>query len=234
MYTCKRLALIGHTGEQIWRSVCYRAFAHQHYDEGVSCADGSDPDDLEAAATSTFGNSWRRMYYERPRIRFNGVYISTCNYIRQGVSDTWYAPVHMVTYYRYLRFYKDGTCISLLTSSEPADVVPVFNRSVVGSERRQDNTIVYSRDDGTVLTRPKYIINGSWKFQDLDGSLLVETEGSVDRFLFYMKFTIASSGHHRHNKLKWVNFWSVNKLTQNEADFTLRHDKAYYFVRSKY
>ena len=71
--------------------------------------------------------TYRHMFQHRPRLRFNGCYISTVNYIRPGGSTasqvTWNSPVHIVTYYRYVRFFRDGTCASLLTTSEPADVV---------------------------------------------------------------------------------------------------------------
>ncbi|ERT02133.1 F-box protein 9 [Sporothrix schenckii 1099-18] len=71
--------------------------------------------------------SWQRMFRLRPRIRFNGCYISTVNYIRPGQPTAslvvWGNPVHIVTYFRYLRFFRDGTVISLLTTSEPPDVI---------------------------------------------------------------------------------------------------------------
>ena len=71
--------------------------------------------------------SWQRMFRLRPRIRFNGCYISTVNYIRAGQPSatlvTWNSPVHIVTYFRYLRFFRDGTVISLLTTAEPTDVI---------------------------------------------------------------------------------------------------------------
>jgi len=67
------------------------------------------------------------MFHHRPRLRFSGVYISTVNYVRPGASSpttiSWNTPVHIVTYYRYLRFFRDGSCISLLTTAEPVDVV---------------------------------------------------------------------------------------------------------------
>jgi F-box protein 9 len=71
--------------------------------------------------------SWRQMFRTRPRLRFNGCYISTVNYARPGAhasnSLAWGAPVLVVTYFRYLRFFRDGTAISLLSTTEPADVV---------------------------------------------------------------------------------------------------------------
>lgn len=79
-----------------------------------------------------YSNSWRQMYRMRPRLRFHGVYISTVNYTRAGAASasvsTWATPVHVVTYYRYLRFFRDGTCISLLTTAEPLDVVHIITK----------------------------------------------------------------------------------------------------------
>ena len=70
--------------------------------------------------------TYKQMWRTRPRIRFNGIYISTCNYIRAGAvapSRTWGAAVHVVTYYRYLRFFRDGRCLSLCTTHEPGEIV---------------------------------------------------------------------------------------------------------------
>ncbi|KAJ8968931.1 hypothetical protein NQ314_002023 [Rhamnusium bicolor] len=50
--------------------------------------------------------SWREMYIERPRIHFNGCYISKTTYIRHGENsfqDQFYRPWHLIAYYRYLR-----------------------------------------------------------------------------------------------------------------------------------
>ncbi|CAF9914821.1 MAG: hypothetical protein GOMPHAMPRED_008295 [Gomphillus americanus] len=82
--------------------------------------------------------TYRYMYQQRPRLRFSGVYISTVNYTRPGANGpntlTWSTPIHVVTYYRYLRFYRDGSCISLLTTTEPHDVVPHLQKENIGSE----------------------------------------------------------------------------------------------------
>ncbi|KAK7528028.1 uncharacterized protein IWZ02DRAFT_143106 [Phyllosticta citriasiana] len=72
--------------------------------------------------------NFRALFRSRPRVRFGGCYISTVNYTRPGASQSnslsWTSPVLIVTYYRYLRFFRDGTCIALLTTAEPHDVVP--------------------------------------------------------------------------------------------------------------
>jgi F-box protein 9 len=83
--------------------------------------------------------SWQAMFRRRPRVRFNGCYISTVNYIRAGQSSgqhlTWNTPVHIVTYYRYLRLFRDGTAISLTTTDEPAHVVHQLTRENLAQHR---------------------------------------------------------------------------------------------------
>ncbi|KAI1127124.1 hypothetical protein F5Y10DRAFT_243472 [Nemania abortiva] len=84
-------------------------------------------------------SSWQTMFRRRPRVRFNGCYISTVNYIRQGQNSgqhlTWNTPVHIVTYYRYLRLFRDGTAICLTTTDEPAHVVHHLTRENIASRR---------------------------------------------------------------------------------------------------
>lgn len=75
---------------------------------------------------------WRELFHSYPRIRFTGVYISTVNYTRAGgasvTPSTWGQQVHIVTYYRYLRFFRDGTVLSLLTTQEPIEVVHLLTK----------------------------------------------------------------------------------------------------------
>lgn len=55
--------------------------------------------------------SWREMYLNRPRVNFNGVYISKVSYVRHGEAsfqDQFYRPYHLVIYYRLIRFFSDG------------------------------------------------------------------------------------------------------------------------------
>ncbi|KAG9328459.1 hypothetical protein JZ751_013868 [Albula glossodonta] len=76
LYICAR-------DPEIWRSACLRVW-------GRSCT-----------KMVPFG-SWREMFLERPRVRFDGVYISRTTYIRQGEEslDGFYRAWHQVEYYR--------------------------------------------------------------------------------------------------------------------------------------
>lgn len=57
--------------------------------------------------------SWRRLFLECPHLRFDGLYVSRNTYIRQGVSE-WKrdkGSCFLVTYFRYFRFFPDGTLL---------------------------------------------------------------------------------------------------------------------------
>ncbi|KAF1988304.1 hypothetical protein K402DRAFT_453000 [Aulographum hederae CBS 113979] len=148
---CKRFAYLVMTEERIWKRVAEGneiGFAAMHYHFTCS-VDGSplveDPnlipeDDpinyssltvqprlVRPLALTRAYPTYLSNVRSRPRIRYNGCYISTVNYTRPGLSNTnqltWSSPVLIVTYYRYFRFFRDGTAISLLTTAEPQDVV---------------------------------------------------------------------------------------------------------------
>lgn len=67
------------------------------------------------------------MLKERPRIRFDGIYICKMHYVRFGLSDiSEYRPTHDVYSYKYLRFFRNGTCVSVYTTTAPKKFIPKF------------------------------------------------------------------------------------------------------------
>jgi len=53
------------------------------------------------------------MFLQRPHMRFDGLYVSRNTYIRTGLTEWRYRnPVHLVTYFRYLRFLPEGRFIT--------------------------------------------------------------------------------------------------------------------------
>jgi F-box protein 9 len=266
---CKRLAYIVNTEEQIWKRVClgsevgFRAMHYQWQREisgspleeerddqihHASAAEGDTPMlglDTEISSLvllhNVYSSSWQKMFRLRPRIRFNGCYISTVNYIRPGQASpsqiTWNTPIHIVTYYRYLRFYRDGTVISLLTTSEPADVVHFLTKSLHESHK-----------DGSGAHLPSAFMQnacrGRWRLSSAnddpeaelkgaEGDLYVETEG-VGKYIYRMELSFRSAGKGaRNNKLAWKAYYHYNKLTDDRGEFTLRNDKAFFWSRVK-
>ena len=206
------------------------------------------PEEKEAASTalseqllhSTYGGSWRQMFRSRPRLRFNGCYISTVNYTRAGANSTntltWGAPVHVVTYFRYLRFFRDGTAISLLTTSEPSDVVHHLTKENLHdhhtSSMLPSNVMKDALKGRWRLTGPLSSPNGS--SIEIEGDVLIETEGVVPKYTYHLHLALAHAGKGaRNNKLAWKSFWSYNRLTDDWGAFGLRNDRAFYWSRVK-
>ncbi|KAB5578590.1 hypothetical protein GE09DRAFT_1090343 [Coniochaeta sp. 2T2.1] len=206
---------------------------------------------LTLIKSSPYSLSWQRMFRLRPRLRFGGCYISTVNYMRSGQASasatTWHSPVHIVTYYRYLRFYRDGTCLSLLTTAEPAEVVHHLTR---------ENLLLH-RAPGASAHLPSVVMQGAYKGRwrlssekdffsagegeskregsEAEGEVFVETEG-VGKYLYRLDMTLKSAGkggggQTRNNKLNWRGFWSYNRLTDDWAEFGLRNYKPFFFSR---
>lgn len=266
---CKRFAYLVATEEQIWRRVCLGpefGFGGMiyHWQRGVSWETLDFEHDLdedlftmeqlhqrradESEATThalyygLYASSWLTMFRRRPRIRFNGCYISTVNYIRAGQASghhiTWNSPVHIVTYYRYLRFFRDGTVISLLTITEPADVVHHLTKD-----------LLFQHQNNAAPHLPSAIMSGAlkgrWRLSssldnpdadtnDVEGDLFVETEGVGSKYMYSMELSLKSAGKGaRNNKLTWKGFYSYNKLTDDWGEFMLKNDKAFYFSRVK-
>jgi F-box protein 9 len=113
------------------------------------------------------------MFHSRPRIRFGGCYISCINYTRHGelggahIANWDSSPMLIVTYYRYLRFYRDGTVISLLTTAEPADVVGVLNKdNIKDNGTSSTHNLGHGQDGVAGVGLPKVMreaLRGRWR-----------------------------------------------------------------------
>ncbi|KAK5126221.1 hypothetical protein LTR85_010456 [Meristemomyces frigidus] len=189
---------------------------------------------------STYASSWRQMFRLRPRIRFNGCYISTVNYTRPGATSTntltWGTPVLVVTYFRYLRFFRDGTAISLLTTAEPADVVHHLTKENLHGHHGNTLPSSVMRD----------ALRGRWRLSgplssakdpatgepETEGDVHIETEGVVPKYTYRMQLVLSHAGKGaRNNKLAWKGFWSYNRLTDDWGEFGLKNDRAFYWSR---
>eukprot|EP01102_Stenamoeba_stenopodia_P021538 TRINITY_DN8708_c0_g1_i1.p1 TRINITY_DN8708_c0_g1~~TRINITY_DN8708_c0_g1_i1.p1 ORF type:complete len:394 (-),score=80.18 TRINITY_DN8708_c0_g1_i1:142-1323(-) len=79
--------------------------------------------------------NWRLLYIDWPRLRFDGIYYSKNIYIRSGDTEgRYFQPVHQVHYFRYLRFFKDGRCVSAMSFDKPKDVVQLLTSSKSSNE----------------------------------------------------------------------------------------------------
>lgn len=248
--------------EALWKLAVQRGLADANTPENLD----SDPEELarrreeEAYATTiallnTTYHSWQRMFRRRPRIRFNGCYISTVNYIRPGAqtnSVSWNSPVHIVTYFRYLRLFRDGTAISLCTVEEPSAVVHHMTKEAMALHKggamghlpssvmqhalrarwKLSSAADYEDKDG-VETGGK--TNTEMSLADSEGDLIIENDGGGN-YLYRMELSLRSAGRGaRNNKLMWRGFYSFNKTSEVWDEFTLKNDnsKPWFFSRVK-
>ena len=250
---CKCLAYLVATEDRTWRRICLGpevGFAGMHYvwkrtitghHLPMSLNDIDEEEDFArdlssltiASTTPTYDPfplsstypTYREMFHNRPRLRFNGCYISTVNYIRPGgnttTQSTWNTPVHIVTYYRYLRFYRDGTCASLLTTTEPADVVhhltkenmhtrhagglpsSVMNNCLRGRWKLSGDP--YKKQPPTPpisaagTLKPEQIAADDHQGPDKEGTVHIETEGADamhpnPKYIYKMMLALKSAG----------------------------------------
>lgn len=273
---CKCLAHLVATSDLIWKRICLGSefgFAGMHYtwkraidgkplqeDEDINESsedikgtnEAVEEFDFNAPTVSLSLNAayptYQSMFRSRPRLRFNGCYISTVNYVRPGASSpaqiSWNTPVHIVTYYRYLRFFRDGTCVSLLTTSEPVDVVHYLTR-----EHMHSGHAVGSMLPSAVM---RNALRGRWRLSgpvtgvlrgaeaneaEAEGKVHIETEGpDRDKYMYKMQLALKSASANkgaRNNKMIWRGFWSYNKLTDDWAEFGLRNDRPFFWSRVK-
>lgn len=258
---CKALCYAVLREESIWRRATISAFSSMAWDwkctvegcpiihkildplaadvteDGFLVNDGGDVNEHWRGAPSDeallpkYRDSWREMFRLRPRIRYNGIYISTCNYHRSGGhsgnSLAWNTPVHIVTYYRYLRFFPDGTVLSLLTTHEPAEVVYSFSKHHLTPAHLGGLPI-----GGSALSQwGKYVGHGRWRL-DPEGRVDLEIQPpNMERYLFKMQLRLAGGRKKGSTKLNWEGFWSWNKVTDDLSTFEGRNDKPYWFSR---
>ncbi|KAF3318468.1 hypothetical protein TWF173_007875 [Orbilia oligospora] len=204
-----------------------------------------------------YNSSYRLMFIERPKIRYNGIYISTCTYLRQGhqaASSMALStiPVHMVTYYRYLRFFPSGFAIHLLTPAEPSDVVhsiTIDNYNYLSSIKATTSTNLPSH-----FNNIKHILPARWRVHfnphtypspnstDEPGHRIqIESKGSdtAGRYINTLDLTLKMrprgiGGRRGYgDRLSWNSYTSFNVLTEDKGAYSLKNDKPFYFSKVK-
>lgn len=236
---CKRFAYHFAYEQHIWKRLCQGSefgFGGMHYSfacdvlghREYTLAPRYTPFPLRAPVQIPKPlSSWSQVFQTFPRIRYTGIYISTVNYTRPGGTSSysnvsWNSPIHIVTYYRYLRFYPDGTVISLLDTTEPREVVPHISKENVMAARTHRHRDVGHTVDGTpdpvppvAMAAMKRALRGRWhlahpaestqhptpdpshadktKAPLLDPrDVVIETEGVDPKYIYTLHLTLRS------------------------------------------
>lgn len=218
---------------RIWRLLCKLVYPAQILNEkrdpselslgGLSLVDSDKKKKLGALhqlhSLLPVYKTWKNLYATRPFIKFNGYYLSVINYYTEGVSNnlSWTTPVRTITYYRYIRFYPDGTLIKVLSALEPDKVVPFLLKSHSSIEDQK-------------------IFTGFWSINDELVEIVIPN-GSVPYYTFYYHFQIKNLSTRKHAKLTWIDYYAIRKkmhpddLREGQRDdFGLRNEKSFKFI----
>ncbi|KAM4607955.1 F-box only protein 9 [Polymixia lowei] len=153
-------------------------------------------------------NSWREMFLKRPRVRFDGVYISRMSYIRQGEEslDGFYRAWHQVEYYRYLRFFPDGQVMMLTTPEDPMVIVPRLRSRntrmesvLLGHYRLSQETDNQTKVFVVVCKRKEEKVSEYQRSRFCRRNTAPEAEHS-----FHVGLQLSSGGRQCFNKLLWI------------------------------
>ncbi|CDO96266.1 unnamed protein product [Kluyveromyces dobzhanskii CBS 2104] len=214
--TCKKFNSLCFHDSSPYRTFAEYIYKKQVYNDNEMRLNGIS--DIKTLAETLWGQDDRKMLKERPYIKFHGVYISVVNYLRHGSipegSSSLLNPIHMITYYRYLRFYPNGKCMRLLTTDEPSVVVPEL--SIEEHANKKDVEIC----------------SWSLSLEEGLGQLKIQRTRAKDSLKFQEELKISNRGQRKFSKLKWVSS-SATKVDGTNMQFSLSKEKPFHFSKVK-
>ncbi|KAH3680535.1 hypothetical protein WICMUC_000266 [Wickerhamomyces mucosus] len=202
-HTCKKLSQLSFNSSA-YKQLCKIIYPKQVYSE--SALELNDITKNQDRMVKNWDFNWELMLNDRPFIKYHGLYISKVTYISEGARESsFYAPVKLVTYFRYLRFYPDGTVFKLTTTDEPNQIVPQFSRE---NQPHLKNSFIS-------------------RFQlEMDGQILIKRESEDYNFLEELE--IVSLGYRKFHRLNWISSSYINEDGE-KGYFTLKKEKPFNF-----
>lgn len=231
---CKKLSYIGFRDNNIWGKLNELVYKRQNYIE-------NEEERFKYLIKNQWGFNYYKMLNDRPFLKFRGVYISKVSYMKEGArsenSNSWNLPYRIITYYRYYRFYADGTCLKMITVLEPKKVISKLHKGYKMNEdeelKNQDLLLKVNNDSVENFSNRNWlkIFSGNYKIS-LHGDVETNCNGPVEKYRFIDKFKITNTGKfHRHNKLEWVDLGIYDTIEDNYS--SLNKDKEKHFVFSR-
>eukprot|EP00301_Raphidiophrys_heterophryoidea_P003322 c11505_g1_i1.p1 GENE.c11505_g1_i1~~c11505_g1_i1.p1 ORF type:complete len:407 (+),score=80.05 c11505_g1_i1:873-2093(+) len=184
--------------------------------------------DVASSERVKFGMSWRLLFISTPHLHFDGMYISRGSYIRSGACE-WgggYDPVLVCRFFRYVRFYPDGSVQSVTSTTEPNSFVPRHKRTLANANSCR---------------------TGRYKLQDSHLTVVVLEPESRSSFCYRLRISKASAKGKQ--CLKWESlsvaqvrpgeeFFVFDEWTETgaerpaEVSLSSNSDRPFFFVRT--
>ncbi|KAG5357604.1 F-box protein [Yarrowia sp. C11] len=270
--TCKRVYDLAKT-ERIWQQLSMLSFPDQVMSEEyrqwlLSGGQEVGEDDTEEQelnrqlamvsltdpeqhiCDTLYASSWHYMYLTRPRLRYDGVYIAKCSYIRPGgtsnMTQAWNTPMILVEYYRYIRFFPGGKCFVMQKTTHPEDVVYTFGQDIPQTRRsrRRGNP----EDTGAWATY-KIMPDQGTNPKNHSAIAVVEIAGSTTTIVkYYLRLGPALSKKAfdegtdlvrcgtQWRKMKWDKLTSTRVVEDEDEELeelplSTKNEKSFYFSR---
>ena len=105
---------------------------------------------------------YRTVYLQAPRLSFVGVYVMKGRYMRNGEKDLngFYAPFHIVEYYRYIRFLPDGSVMHCLSVKKLKKDFYERLFSIKKKTEEFDDLSMFKNGIKESMMRGEYIVQG--------------------------------------------------------------------------
>lgn len=199
-HVCKGFYLLARD-QEIWKMACIKVWG------------------VNVSPTPTL--TWREMFITRPRVSFNGCYISKINYQRLGENsyqDQFYRPVQIVEYFRLIRFFPDGKMFMMTSSDELQTSINKLKNVQNALNSRDILKGDYHYQDSTVLIVIKKQPTANQKFKRKNYS-------NNDTLTFFLELDINDMLKKKFAKLTWRHYTISQGLTDD--DFDLRSSTKY-------
>ncbi|SNX86541.1 related to F-box protein pof7 [Melanopsichium pennsylvanicum] len=211
--TCWKFRLLTKS-PSLWREI-----VHETYYPPIL-----DPSLTTSTLYERHHSDWRTAFINQPRVRLNGCYIAACHYARPGLSeDAWVRVIHVVEFYRSIRFLPDGTALSLLTTDTPNETVRKLEPGLKakGFSKGRWELFEQGLEDDEEEGRPR---GPKVVLEDL-------RDKSMQKYAFRMVFGLRSTTRGRWNKLDLLEYYSVNLINGEVLPLPQKHSRPFHFSR---
>ncbi|PWN33107.1 uncharacterized protein FA14DRAFT_104277, partial [Meira miltonrushii] len=203
----------------VWKMIVYETFYPPQIPQRIS---------ISTLLAEKHRNDWRTLFIDQPRVRMNGAYIASYQYTRPGVHEenVWVRVIHVVKFYRSIRFLPDGRVLSFTTTDPPQDTVrkmdPAFYAKGFATGRWTMHPDGLADDE--ILGRPK---GAKIVIDDLN-------DKTLSRYNFRLILKLDGRNRGKWDRMEMLEYESINLVSGEICPLPMNHKKPFHFspVRS--
>lgn len=204
----------------LWRSICYSTWG----DNILAITSNQSNENIQGRENIVKPINWRQLYLDKPRVNYDGVYISRTRYIRQGdvgFQDITYRPFHVIRYYRYLRFFPDRRVLILTTNEEPERIVPIFRHALHSKQFSSELSILEGTYEFINLSQVVIVAEKNCRLVSPPAQNQTRRQAQfqwsrqtplAQKFNLKFELKTVENKPYRNNVLKWLEYTILTRL----------------------